>query len=280
LLNTRHKIALAKAVHRLVKLYRRGRGLPMSGLITRRGLTWELDLNEGIDFAIFLFGLFEQETVRFCQSRLNPGDVVLDIGANIGAYTLPLASAVAPTGRVYAFEPTAYAFRKLVANLALNPHLESVVDARQALLSDDRADVMPEAIYSGWPLEAGVDVHPNHLGELHSTQGAEALTLDSFLAAAERVDFIKLDVDGNEIPVLRGGLKVLERFHPPILMELTPHVFTPSGFAELVYLVTGSGYHFHRLDGTPLPDQPVELTRMIPRLGSINALAVAENGHS
>ena len=80
---------------------------------SRQGLTWQLDLREGIDLSIYLLGRFEPSTVR-CYTRLvNPGDVVLDVGANIGAHTLPLARLVGEAGRVIAFELTRYAFLKL-----------------------------------------------------------------------------------------------------------------------------------------------------------------------
>ena len=63
MLNTRQKIALAKVVHTAVKLGRRLIGKPMRDRFTRGGLRWELDLDEGIDFSIFLFGAFEKDAV-------------------------------------------------------------------------------------------------------------------------------------------------------------------------------------------------------------------------
>jgi FkbM family methyltransferase len=59
---------------------------------------------------------------------VKPGNAVLDIGRNIGAHTLPLAHLVGPHGRVIAFEPTAYAIRKMRANIALNAGLGELKD--------------------------------------------------------------------------------------------------------------------------------------------------------
>lgn len=274
-LSTLQKISLAKAAHRGVKLYRRGRGLPMQARFMRGGITWELNLNEGIDFSIYLLGAFEAEAVRFYRKRLKPGDVVIDIGANIGAHTLPIAAAVSPGGRVHAFEPTAYAFGKLGANLSLNPELESLVTTTQVLLGNGAAEV-PEEIYAGWPLEFGRNLHPGHGGEPHSTAGASSGTLDDLLSPLDRVDFIKIDVDGHEAPVLQGAGEVLEQFRPPILIELCPHVCVIHGysFAALVHLLTDAGYRFEDLEGKPLPSDPGALEQLIPRKGAINALAI------
>lgn len=275
LFNTRQKIALAKLAHRAVKLYRQIRGLPMRARFVRSRLNWELDLKEGIDFSIFLFGAFEPDAVRCYETRVPAGGVAIDIGANVGAHTLPLARAVGPSGRVFAFEPTVFAFEKLKANLALNPELQGRVQARQMLLGDTPGGAVPEAICSGWPLEAGENLHPEHLGEPHSTAGATSATLDEALAGVDRVDFIKLDVDGHELSVLRGARGILERFHPPILIELCPHVCVEHGypFSDLVEVLTNAGYRFAHFDGAPLPSEPAALEKHIPKNGSINVLA-------
>jgi hypothetical protein len=143
------------------------------------------------------------------------------------------------------------------------------------LLGNGAAEV-PEEIYAGWPLEFGRNLHPEHGGEPHSTAGAASGTLDDLLAPLDRVDFIKIDVDGHELPVLQGAGKVLARFRPPILIELCPHVCVIHGysFAALVRLLTDAGYRLEDLEGKPLPSDPGGLERLIPRKGAINALAI------
>ena len=79
-----------------------------------------------IDFAIYLGGMFERNTALALRKLVRPSSLVLDIGANIGAHTLRLANLVGSSGRVFAFEPTDFAYSKLQANLDLNPALASV----------------------------------------------------------------------------------------------------------------------------------------------------------
>ena len=112
-----------------------------------------------------------------------------------------------------------------------------------------------------------------------TTAGAEAETLDSYVAreAIERIDFIKLDVDGNECQVLRGGLDTLRRFHPPIILELAPYVFSggENSFAAFVGLLHGAGYKLLRSQGgQALPSDAAALAKSIPDGASINAWAM------
>jgi FkbM family methyltransferase len=251
----------------------------MQAEFTRGGLRWQLDLNEGIDFSIFLLGSFEPDAVRCYESRLRPGDTVLDIGANVGAHTLPLARAVGSGGRVLSFEPTIYAHQKLKANLALNPELQPVVTLQQTLLTDTPGGAIPETICSSWPLGHEEGLHPEHRGKPQSTQGAVSLTLDEAVAAAgvERIAFVKLDVDGFELAVLRGAAATLKGC-PPILIELCPHVCVEHGhtFGELIECLTGLGYRFESLTGRPLPSEADALEKIIPQKGGINVLALPQ----
>ena len=278
LLSTRQKIFIAKVAHRFVKAWRRLRGLPTQAEFTRGGLRWLLDLNEGIDFSIFLLGSFEPDAVRCYESLLKPGDVAIDIGSNIGAHTLHLARVVGANGRVLAFEPTAYAHGKLLANLALNPELVPRVSLRQLLLMESSDTAVPETICSSWPLTKEDGLHPEHLGKAHTTEGAGSSTLDAAVEAAGvgRIAFVKLDVDGHELSVLRGATKTLGASRPPILIELSPSVCIEHGhpFSELVGCLTGLGYRFESFGGRSLPDEPAALEKFIPTGGGINVLAL------
>src|SRR3981081_2519712 len=128
-MKTAKKIALARALHHLVRSGRGIVGRPDEGIFSRRGVVYELDLSQGIDFAIYLGGMFERRSAVALASLAEQSSLVLAMGANIGAHTLHLASLVGPNGRVMAFEPTDFAFRKFQRNLDLNPSLASRVAA-------------------------------------------------------------------------------------------------------------------------------------------------------
>lgn len=241
----------------------------------RRGLNWDLDLKEGIELAIYLLGRFEKDTEKAICKHVRPGMVVFDIGANIGAHALPMAKYVGPTGRVYAIEPTDRAFKKLLRNKDLNSELESALIPIQAALNE-QGGTLPKELYSSWDLTE-VDKHPLHGGSLCSISGAENTTLDDLVErlGLSRLDFVKMDVDGFECKVLRGGKKTFSKYTPKIILELCPYVLDEHGdsFGGLLELLRGFGYQLYSEDGQKrLPTNPTELAELIPRNGGINAL--------
>jgi len=276
---TRQKIAGAALIQRGVMILRRIAGRDAEAEVVRRGIRWSLDLREGIDFAIWLLGAFEPGTLRSYARLLREGDVALDIGANIGAHTLHIARGVGERGRVIAIEPTDFAFGKLRRNLALNPVLAARVDTRQALLVAPGGAKEPEPVYASWPLAARDDLHPLHLGQLMSTSGARALSLDELLAplALERIDFIKIDIDGHECAALSGARDALLRYRPVIVMELAPYVLRErdTDLAELLGLLAPVGYRFVDADtGVGLPFDAAALEALIPHGGCRNVVAM------
>ncbi|MHB8743639.1 MAG: FkbM family methyltransferase [Sulfuricaulis sp.] len=247
-------------------------------MVSRNKIRWDLDLNEGIDFSIYLFGMFEKSTVYTYKKLLSPGYTVLDIGANMGAHTLLMADIIGPHGKVFAFEPTQYAHRKLVRNVSLNPSLAERIHIEQMMLSDQEGASPPPALYSSWKLTVTpVTRHPKHLGQLMDTTGASTGQLDDFVAQHKisRIDFIKIDVDGNECSVLRGAQKILKRFRPKILMEFMPYGLEENGHSlkELMELLNSAGYKILSVpDLTPMPDNSKEVGKLIPDGSSINVL--------
>jgi FkbM family methyltransferase len=281
MLTTRHKIALARAVQTPVVAARRLATLGPVTTVRRRGVTWTLDLREGIDFSIWLLGAFELATVRAYRRIVRPGDIVLDIGANIGAHTLHLAHAVGAEGEVWAIEPTDYAIDKLRTNIALNPELAARVVCCQLMLVDRADGYRVPPLHSSWPLTGEADLHERHGGRLMSTEHARAMTLDSFVHefGIERVDFIKLDIDGHECAMLRGAHAMLASLRPVILLELSPHQLDEAGggIEELVDLLAAAGYTLHNIASrAPLPMNGAVLRSLIPHGAGHNAVAQSE----
>jgi FkbM family methyltransferase len=276
--STKTKIALARIAYRGIASARKVFGLGHEVVARRGGLIWKLDLSEGIDLAIFLFGAFERATVAACQRYVRPGDVALDIGANIGSHTLHLAQFVAPSGRVVAFEPTTFAYRKLLANIAMNPDLAPRITAEQIMLVETGAKRLQPQLYSSWPLSSESDLHAKHRGRLMSTTGARALSLDEYLGSARvsSVALIKLDVDGHECAVLRGATDTIRRFRPLIVMEVAPYVLHEVGhqLGDLVEIIRSLGYTLqNQTTGAPLPSDGDGLRALIPEGAGVNVLA-------
>jgi FkbM family methyltransferase len=274
LLSTKTKITLARLAARVLSWGIGGHGLKQ---VSRKGINWRLDLRQGIDFSIYLLGSFEPGTVRRYKRMLHKNDVVIDIGANIGAHTLHFAQAVEPGGRVVAIEPTRYAFSRLVENLSLNPGLVPRVTAIQAMLVSDSSQTLAPELFASWPLTEGNNVHPLHQGVAHSTAGAKAKTLDQIVSECglDKINLIKLDVDGYELEVLRGAADSLARFRPTIILECAPYTLEERGDdpSELGAIFAKYGYRI-----TDMTDRPIRLDAAylagIPAGASINLIAL------
>jgi FkbM family methyltransferase len=277
-MKTTHKIAAARAIYNVIHAGRRLLGRTDREIVVRDGVTYDLDLSQGIDFAIFLGDIYERRTRAALRKLVSPGSLVLDIGANIGAHTLHLARLVGPNGRVMAFEPTDFAFRKLQRNIELNPSLASRVEAFHCFLTATDAALVPDAIYSSWPLAVEAGLHPKHLGREMQTEAAEARSLDSILGerADRRVQLVKLDVDGFECEVLRGATAMLRDARPIFVMELAPYVLEERGASldqMLSHFIPNGYVLYDEQTLKPLPSSARELQRMIGSGAGINAIA-------
>jgi len=278
LIKTKHKILIAKLLSYIIILSRKLLGQSHMVQTIRNGVRWNLDLREGIDLAMYL-GVYERLTFAAWKRLIKPGFVVLDIGANIGVHTLPIASLVGEQGRVIAFEPTKYAFQKLKINRSLNPKLMSLTEINQVMLRDTYFSGMPSDICSSWPLFGKQDVHTEHCGRLRSTEGCSSLTLDSFLEnrKTHRVDLIKLDVDGYEFIVLSGAEKTLKCFRPMIVMEISISAYNPENakgdLRDVLQFFETLRYEMELINnGKKLPLNSKVLADLIPLGAGFNVL--------
>lgn len=214
----------------------------LANVIARRnGITYSLDLAQLIDNQVFFESYFEPETYNVFTQLVKPGMIVLDIGANVGIHTLGLAKLVTNKGRVIAFEPTDWAFRKLERNLSLNPELVGIVQPWQLALSDDSEGHKQFEFRAQWR-KAGGYVAP----EMGST---EFVTLDYFMEreGLRTVDFVKLDVDGFETKILRGSRSTLALHRPAMIVEMSDFFQKRAGGSaeEMIELLTEFGYAFY-----------------------------------
>lgn len=144
------------------------------------------------------------------------------------------------------------------------------------LVANDGLNVESE-IYSSWPLGDAQNIHADHCGELKSTAGAEAISLDNFVRtnAIPKLDFIKLDVDGHEPEVLAGAWDSIRRFKPTILLEWTPHLFAerPDAMRNAMQRLLEMRYSlFDGKSGNPIDGGQAELDKRTSSKGSINVL--------
>jgi FkbM family methyltransferase len=289
MLSTKRKMLVARILSTTILGARSALARDPQVIVRRRAINWRLDLREGIDIAIY-FGLYQRIPQHVVQTWVSPGSVVFDIGANIGALSLPLALTAGPSGCVVCVEPTDYAFSKLEANAALNPELADRLVLLQAALIDKPPGAAEPNLrekplfYSRWPLQGGASSrHVRHLGQLELARGARFVPLDELyreLVVNGRIrgplSFVKLDVDGNELAVLHGGKMTFTQYRPAIHLEIAPHVQdeVPGRFEELLQTLQVYGYRLESGSGQIIPMSAGSLRNLINHGGSIDVLAV------
>jgi FkbM family methyltransferase len=186
----------------------------------------------------------ERGTIAWIRQELRPGDVFFDVGANIGIYTIPAARRVGPEGAVYAFEPHVVNASSLLVNVGLN----AVADRVQVLscaLNDTTG--MFEFSYSDLgagtsmsQLDADVDAFGRTL-EPVAAETKFATTADALVeqGAVRAPALVKIDVDGNELRVLRGMRGLLTGSAPPRSVQVE---LNPAERDELLALMSELGY--------------------------------------
>lgn len=161
-------------------------------------------------------GGYEPEVARIFCRFLTPGMTVLDVGANIGFFTMLAASVVGPAGRVVAVEPNVQNIRLLEASRRANG-FEQVVVAHAAAGTGVGLLALNTSYSNGTP--SAID---HDLGALMSAQIVPCFPLPAMVPAGRRVDFIKIDIEGAEYLALLGAQEMLRKDRPVIVSEFSP----------------------------------------------------------
>jgi FkbM family methyltransferase len=172
---------------------------------------------EMINQALFLYGSFELSETRLIQAFLRPGMTFLDVGANIGYYTLLASERVGSTGTVHSFEPHAGIRARLHENIRRNGYRNVVVHHEAMAESSGSVPFFVNTFGENQGLSSIV----RGAGQ-HATESVPSINLDDFSArlAPRRVDLIKMDIEGAEPQAIAGGRRLLASPDaPPIIFE-------------------------------------------------------------
>jgi FkbM family methyltransferase len=215
------------------------------------GVRLFLDLSDHAIGLNILRGQYERDEVAFARSLLRPGDVAIDVGAHIGFFTMQMAAAVGPSGRVYGFEPFEANADLLERSIVENQFDDRVVLRRAAAGATSGTATLTfpvETLNSGgaYLLREGTAPLAGNL-----KREVAVIALDQ-IDIRRPVRFIKMDVEGAEPQVIRGAERILREDHPTILSELhAVQLERASGVtaAEFLAQVAALGYRTHRLRG-------------------------------
>jgi FkbM family methyltransferase len=210
------------------------------------GLQVVISPGEQISQAVYVSGLYEPCTASVLRRILGPGMTFVDVGANVGLFSMLASRWVGPTGRVFSFEPSRREYDRLRDHVDRNA-LTNVESFRAAACDVDGTVVLhvADARHSGLntlqPTFMYDDVREA------SQERVPAVRIDSVLMTRPdlRVDVMKIDVEGAEAAVLAGASRILTRDKPALILEVT----TPEAAAAFEGSLTSLGYAFLAIDG-------------------------------
>jgi FkbM family methyltransferase len=253
-------------------------------VITRNSVNYRVDLAEGVDFAIFLTGGFQQHVIDFSLMQLvdGKGDI-LDIGANVGHMTLLYAKKYS-NSLVHAFEPTDYAFSKLSMNVSLNQSLAPRIILNKAIVGDMASSAeFHKGIYSSWKLVSSGsrdERHSVHGGTRNSVTDAGFVRIDDYvnLKGISSVAIIKIDTDGSELEVLKGAFNVLLQKRPVVVFEVGLYLLAERDISFMSYLefFDALKYSIVLADNLRRSIDRNNFRHMIPENGTVDLVAIPQ----
>lgn len=181
----------------------------------------KLSLCDWIQQQIYFFGYYDERGINCIKNQLKPGDTFIDIGGNIGAYSLIAAKLVGIDGQVIAFEPVTHVRNRLMENASLN-QLEQI-------------KVEPLAVFNkNTELTLHISNQDNlGMSSIHAfkesfglTETVQAVRFDDYVAKNNitQIDLIKMDIEGAELFALEGMKSTLTNLKPVVLIEICSNI--------------------------------------------------------
>jgi FkbM family methyltransferase len=180
--------------------------------VQRAGLRWKLN---PVDFEhenLFWLGGMDKWDIYHLKTQLQPGSVFFDVGTNFGYYSLNVVQALGSQCKVHAFEPNPRTRERLIWNIGAN-NMGDVISVHPEAVSDSAG--------TATLIERSDNSGAARLGTDSAGVTVDVTSLDLFCQeqSVDRIDVIKIDVEGYEVKVLQGALESLERFKPALIVE-------------------------------------------------------------
>lgn len=215
---------------------------------------------------------YEPAVTQIVRSHLHEGDVFVDVGANIGYFTLMAATIVGRNGHVHAVEPNPDNCHLITMSVEANG-VENVT--LYPFAAAEKTQMLQLDIAGTGSNSRVIDDSPQAVPGSSPPQQVQAVILDKVLAGLERIDLVKMDIEGAEPRALQGMMQILQRHRPilisefsPALIKVTSHVTPESYLEQLISLhyelsVIGKGK-----SNASRPLRPREIIDMYPKSGS------------
>jgi len=241
-----------KGTDRILRaLYPPGSDRPVRAVVDYDdGLLFHCDTRSFLEWYIFFYGAFRPEVSKLINRMLRPGQVAIDIGANVGMHAVIMANRVGATGHVVVFEPDAHPMGRLRRNLALNGiDWVTTVEAAVAARSEVRTFFLHDEAIGNF---ANASLVAANVGRDTPSVQMPVVALDEWLAQnpLPRIDLIKLVAQGEEFNALLGMRETIERHRPKIFFLYEPSYWQRQDLElmDAVNFFKGYGYGVQEIE--------------------------------
>ena len=192
-------------------------GLRQRDVAVRNGIAKGLKFNTGESCPELALGTYEVPIQKIFAQHLKTGDVFYDIGANVGFFSIIAAKLVGEGGKVYAFEPGSENAKSIRYNGELN-NFNQIEVIEKAVSNTSGTGEFLLAKYSGGHALATADAPPDLAGKVT----VDLVSIDDLIASGqiEPPNFVKIDVEGAELDVLKGMTQTIKTYQPSVIYEV------------------------------------------------------------
>jgi len=205
---------------------------------------FDIGIRSDISSRIIFEGGYESVLAGLCVATLDSTRDAIDVGANVGLYTVLLAKHISSSKRILSLEPAPTAFRLLVRNVSQNAVMDRVI-CKQVAASPKDAQLSLYAPRGREEYSSISDTLPTSQGDSFECYRVIGLSLDRLCEEhGIKPGFIKIDVEGYEYQALLGASGILSKFRPTVLIEIAPSLLAAHGdsAAKILTLLSNLGY--------------------------------------
>jgi FkbM family methyltransferase len=201
------------------------------------GATFNLRIDDWIQENIYFTQDYEHAELLFLSNHLKAGDTFVDIGANIGVYSLIASKLLSNKGKVISFEASKKNYLRLQEHIQLNHAIN--INAHHLAIADNEKEIT--LFYD--EQEANIGMISAYGNEDEAGEKIKAVALDNFLKN-EKIDFIKIDIEGGEYDALKGMRNILQTQSPTILLEIEEEIIAKTNYTseDLIQFLKELGY--------------------------------------
>lgn len=200
-----------------------------------------LHLDDWIQQQIYFLDYYDRRGIEYIKMHFRANNTFIDIGANVGSYSLVASGLAGKSGKVYAFEPVSHVYRQLSQNIELN-NISNIIAEPLAIYEQKKLlDIHVSDLEN-----TGMSSIFRHDHESGETQRVQAIVFDDYVMEHDirEIQIIKMDIEGAELHALKGMQMVLKNLRPCLIIELSPTALenAPTDSQDIISYLAGFNY--------------------------------------